>query len=62
MAITLLRKVAGRLTREGRIAIFFARKNRLVRRGFKLEVKMDLRWDTIAEVQDTLDLRWDIEV
>ena len=30
--------------------------------GFKLEITMDLRWDTIAEVQDTLDLRWDIEV
>ncbi len=60
MAIKLLNKVAGRLTREGRIAIFFARKNRLVRRGFKLEVKLDLRSNINIEVQDTLDLRWDI--
>ena len=61
MAIELFRRVSSLTTLRGRVAMFNARKNRLVRRGFKLEVKMDIRWNTIAEVQDVLDLRWDIE-
>ena len=61
MAIELFRKVSSLTTLRGRVAMFNARKNRLVRRGFKLEVKMDIRWDLFNDIQDTLDIRWDIE-
>ncbi len=61
MAIELFRRVSSLTTLRGRVAMFNARKNRLVRRGFKLEAKMDIRWNIIAEVQNVLDLRWDIE-
>ncbi len=61
MAIELFRKVSSLTTLRGRVAMFNARKNRLVRRGFKLEVKTDFRWNTIAEIQDTLNIQWDIE-
>ncbi len=62
MAIQLFRRVSSLTTLRGRVAMFNARKNRLVRRGFKLEAKLDIRWNTISEVQDTLDIRWDIQV
>jgi len=61
MATELFRKVSSLTTLRGRVAMFNARKNRLVRRGFKLEVKTDFRWNTIAEIQDTLNIQWDIE-
>lgn len=61
MATELFRKVMGLNTLAGRVAIYNARKNRLVRRGFKLEVKMDIRWNLLNEIQDILDIRWDIE-
>ena len=61
MAIELFRRVSSLTTLRGRVEMFNARKNRLVRRGFKLEVKMDIRWNLFNEIQDTLDIRWDIE-
>ena len=61
MAIQLFRRRSSFDTLRGRVAIFNARKNRLVRRGFKLTVKLDIKWKMAGHVSDTLDIRWDIE-
>ncbi len=63
MAIELFRKVSSLTTLRGRVAMYHARKNRLLRgTETAFQDTLDVRWNTIAEISDTLDVRWDIQL
>jgi len=58
MAIELFRRVSSLTTLRGRVAIYNARKNRLAKHV--VIKKLIPIWKINVEVQDTLDIRWDI--